>query len=96
LVMCQEVGHNFGLGHQDEDFYNPNLNTCMDYTSDPSTNTMPNAHDYEQLVLIYDHTETPPDEEPPSGCFPPNSRKCRNKLIRIDHIFPVPGYDNDH
>ena len=35
LVMCQEIGHDFGLGHQDENFDNPNLNTCMDYTSDP-------------------------------------------------------------
>jgi hypothetical protein len=35
LVMCQEVGHTFGLGHQDEDFDNANLGTCMDYTNDP-------------------------------------------------------------
>ena len=35
MVMCQEVGHTFGLGHQDENFSNGNLGTCMDYTSDP-------------------------------------------------------------
>jgi hypothetical protein len=34
-VMCQEVAHGFGLGHQDEDDYNPNLGSCMDYTYDP-------------------------------------------------------------
>ena len=30
----------------------------MDYTSDPSTNQHPNAHDYEQLELIYAHLDT--------------------------------------
>jgi predicted Zn-dependent protease len=30
LVMCQEVGHTFGLDHQDETFNNPNLGSCMD------------------------------------------------------------------
>ncbi len=53
LVMCQEIGHTLGLDHQDENFSNANLGTCMDYTSDPSTNQRPNAHDYEQLVSIY-------------------------------------------
>ena len=55
LVMCQEVAHDFGLDHQDENFSNPNLGTCMDYTNDPSTNQHPNAHDYEQIEQIYNH-----------------------------------------
>ena len=58
LVVCQEVGHTLGLDHQDEIFGNPNLLTCMDYTSDPSTNQHPNAHDYEELGLIYAHLDT--------------------------------------
>ena len=58
LVMCQEVGHIFGLDHQDENFSNANLGTCMDYTNDPSTNQHPNAHDYEELVTIYGHTDS--------------------------------------
>ena len=53
LVMCQEVGHTFGLGHQDEDFTNANLNTCMDYTNDPLSSQHPNAHHFEQLSIIY-------------------------------------------
>lgn len=60
MVTCQEVGHTFGLNHQDEDFYNPNLGTCMDYTADPDgppSNEHPNAHDYEQLAIIYAHTD---------------------------------------
>jgi hypothetical protein len=51
-VMCQEVGHVFGLDHQSED---PNVdkNTCMDYYRDP--NLDPNTHDYEELAIIYSH-----------------------------------------
>ncbi|MGH3330864.1 MAG: hypothetical protein ACRDPJ_06090 [Nocardioidaceae bacterium] len=58
LVTCQEVGHTFGLDHQDEVFDNPNLGTCMDYTNNPSTNQHPNQHDYDQLVSIYSHLDS--------------------------------------
>ena len=61
LVMCQEVGHTFGLDHQDENFSNTNLGTCMDYTNNPSgppSNEYPNAHDYKQLELIYAHLDS--------------------------------------
>lgn len=58
LVTCQEVGHTFGLDHQDENFNNPNLGTCMDYTSNPSTNQHPNTHDYDQLEAIYSHLDS--------------------------------------
>ncbi len=61
LVMCQEVGHGFGLDHQDEIFDNPNLGTCMDYTSNPGgppSNEHPNAHDYAQLETIYAHLDS--------------------------------------
>jgi hypothetical protein len=61
FVMCQEIGHAFGLDHQDEAFNNSNLGTCMDYTDNPARNDgvgdnqRPNAHDYEQLIAIYGH-----------------------------------------
>lgn len=62
LVMCQEVGHTFGLDHQDTDFLNTNLGTCMDYTNDPDgslfgqlNNEHPNTHDYDMLASIYAH-----------------------------------------
>lgn len=58
LVMCQEVGHTLGLDHQDENFDNANLGTCMDYTNDPSTNQHPNQHDYDQLEAIYAHLDS--------------------------------------
>ncbi len=57
MVMCQEIGHDFGLDHQDEAFDNPNLGSCMDYTNDPATNQHPNTHDYDQLEAIYAHLD---------------------------------------
>jgi hypothetical protein len=58
LVTCQEVGHTFGLDHQDENFSNANLGTCMDYTNDPTSNQHPNAHDYQELEIIYSHFDS--------------------------------------
>lgn len=60
LVTCQEVGHTFGLDHQDTTFDNPNLGTCMDYTNSPlgpPDNEHPNLHDYEELDIIYSHLD---------------------------------------
>jgi hypothetical protein len=73
LVMCQEIGHTFGLDHQDVNFSNPNLGTCMDYTSDPDgppSNEHPNAHDYEQLELIYAHLDSTTTVGSASGALP--------------------------
>ncbi len=58
LVLCQEVGHTLGLDHQDENFDNDNLGSCMDYTSNPTSNQHPNAHDYGQLETIYAHLDS--------------------------------------
>jgi hypothetical protein len=55
-VMCQEVGHTFGLDHQDES--GADLRTCMDYATNPDAdNTHPNCHDYEELAAIYAHID---------------------------------------
>jgi hypothetical protein len=55
-VMCQEVGHTFGLDHQDES--GEDFHTCMDYAINPDAdNTHPNRHDYEELALIYAHLD---------------------------------------
>ena len=61
LVMCQEIGHTFGLGHQDENFNNAPINphTCMDYfVPGTSENVGPNQHDYDQLATIYAHLDS--------------------------------------
>jgi hypothetical protein len=50
-VMCQEVGHDFGLGHTSEN--GSSQNTCMDYYQNTSNSdwqsTGPNTHDFAQL-----------------------------------------------
>jgi hypothetical protein len=74
FVMCQEIGHDFGLAHQDENFTNANLGSCMDYTNNPGTNQHPNQHDYNQLESIYSHldstttvgAQTLPQDTPPA------------------------------
>ena len=61
-VMCQEIGHAFGLNHQSED--GSSQDTCMDYFSNTGANagsilsTHPNQHDYDQLVTIYTHLDS--------------------------------------
>jgi hypothetical protein len=91
MVMCQEIGHIFGLGHQDEDFNNGNMNTCMDYTSSPDTNQHPNPHDYDQLDTIYAHPDAAGDDEGGGGggCFPPNSRRCRGAASAADILAEI-------
>ena len=69
LVACQEIGHDFGLAHQNEIFTNVNTGSCMDYTNAPAggvlngfnygpSNEHPNAHDTEQLNSIYNHSDS--------------------------------------
>ncbi len=61
-VMCQEIGHTFGLDHQSTD--GSSQNTCMDYFSNTGANagstlsTRPNQHDYDQLAAIYAHLDS--------------------------------------
>lgn len=54
-VICQEIGHDWGLDHQDES--GADLNTCMDY-DDALGNANPNQHDYAQLETIYAHLDS--------------------------------------
>jgi hypothetical protein len=54
-VICQEIGHDWGLDHQDES--GADLNTCMDY-SNALDNPHPNNHDYQQLETIYAHLDS--------------------------------------
>ena len=61
-VVCQEVAHTFGLDHQSTN--GSSLNTCMDYFSNTGANatstlsTRPNAHDFDELTMIYAHADT--------------------------------------
>lgn len=53
-VMCQEIGHLFGLGHTSTNGNDDN--TCMDYSDDTSPYG-PNAHDFNQLKEIYEYAD---------------------------------------
>ncbi len=61
-VMCQEVAHTFGLDHQSTD--GSSQNSCMDYFSNTGANagstlsTKPNAHDFQELGIIYQHLDS--------------------------------------
>lgn len=85
LVMCQEIGHAFGLDHQDENFNNSNLNTCMDYTNSPDSNQHPNQHDFQQLSTIYQHTDGDGGGGDPQPC---RGRGCNNNRADIDFSDP--------
>lgn len=61
-VVCQEIGHTFGLDHTSTD--GSSQNTCMDYFSNTGSNagstlsTHPNQHDYDELSTIYAHLDS--------------------------------------
>lgn len=86
LVMCQEVAHAFGLDHQDENFNNTNLGTCMDYTNTPlgpPSNEHPNAHDFDQIETIYAHT----DSTTTVGASAPGpGKKGANSTVRHEQV----------
>jgi hypothetical protein len=94
LVACQEVGHDFGLAHQNEQFDPPNLGSCMDYTNDPdgggaygASNEHPNQHDYDQLATIYGHTDSTNT----------SATQTTNFGVRVPGQAPItpPGLDNE-
>jgi hypothetical protein len=66
-VLCQEVGHTFGLGHTSED--GMSQATCMDYSrssdsdidatlTTAGSSVTPNGHDFEQLTSLYSHLDS--------------------------------------
>jgi hypothetical protein len=88
LVMCQEVAHTFGMGHQDENFSNVNLGSCMDYTSDPdgsirgeANNEHPNYHDYELLTELYGNSDEGSSGGGGSTTCNPRSPKCNQGVV---------------
>lgn len=97
-VMCQEIGHEFGLDHQDEIFNDTNLGTCMDYTNDPDgglggfsetdlSNEHPNAHDYEQLETIYNTdpaTGGHTDGTTTVGQSVRGAKNSRSRVVNVD------------
>lgn len=98
LVMCQEIGHDLGLDHQDEVFDNANLGTCMDYTNSPGSNQHPNQHDYAQLETIYSHVDasTTIGQMPAAmanGDF--SARSTWGRLVAASHNGQAELYERD-
>lgn len=90
-VTCQELGHDIGLDHQDEDFDNTSLKSCMDYQDPPWP--APNQHDYDQLQTIYGHTDAynsyaGGDGGGGGGCNAPAGKGCNKSGIGQDDVDP--------
>jgi hypothetical protein len=99
-VICQEVGHTFGLDHQDENFNNGNLGTCMDYTSNPDgppSNLSPNAHDYEELDIIYRHFDSFTTVGASTGqtSRAPNDPSEWGQLVKVAHGGKTQIFERD-
>ena len=86
-VMCQEVGHDFGLGHTSEN--GSSQNTCMDYYRNTSnsdwTSTGPNQHDFDQLVVQHHASKTA--SNPATQVFV-DSLRDRGPIDQIDLNAP--------
>ena len=84
-VLCQEVGHTFGLGHTSED--GSDQNTCMDY-ADAFDNPHTNAHDNEQINAIYTtHTDG-------GSTTTSTATKGKGKVRRLDKDVYVETFPN--
>lgn len=90
-VLCQEVGHTFGLGHQSF----AGSNSCMDDRNglfDPAY-VSPNDHDYGQLATIYGgHTDSSSTVAQGAGLPAPKAGNHDTE----DLGEPVPGHEDAH
>lgn len=90
-VICQEIGHLFGLDHTSED--GSSQGTCMDYSDDPSSQ-WPNAHDFQELDTIYTHLDSfnsyyegsSGGSTGGSGCNAPPGKGCNKNGVDVPDI----------
>jgi len=88
-VVCHELGHAYGLAHQDEVFDNPNIGSCLDLPLNVKGNEGPNLHDYEMLATIYNHAESslaPATSTASANLEPGNSPKDWGKATKFDRF----------
>ena len=83
-VTCQEIGHDYGLGHQDEDFSTDATTSCMEYTSIPEGNEHPDSHDYAMLEQIYAHAHSTSTASTTSQVGSGNSPADWGRAVGVD------------
>ena len=84
-VLCQEVGHTFGLDHTSED--GSDDQTCMDY-ADAFDNPHTNEHDNEQINAIYAHAHAS------SATGSTSSASGKGKVRRLRKDLYVESFPN--
>ena len=79
-VACQELGHDFGLGHWDEDF-TTYTDSCMDYRDPPFM--WSSQADWLMLDTIYDHWDLYNTyyEDGGGGCNAPPGKGCNKSGV---------------
>lgn len=83
-VMCQEVGHAFGLGHQGEN--EVDWHTCMDYSAPHAEHSnAPNFHDYNDLSGIYGHADTSTTMDTSTATLATKRGSVPQRTERHDH-----------
>lgn len=111
FVMCQELGHAFGLGHDNDIFEDPNRGTCMDYTNDPAflapagtfnageDNTQPGLDDIQLLDQIYGGRDSTTTVSSPSAAAtkaaPGDNRADWGRAIHRDAKGREDGFVRD-
>ncbi|MDQ3932282.1 MAG: hypothetical protein M3252_05530 [Actinomycetota bacterium] len=84
-VFCQEVGHVFGLDHQD-------AQSCMnDSPSELGRWLHPNAHDYEQLDAIYRQTDGYNSGTLGGSSRNPQRARAAQNWVVV-HSYPAPDH----
>jgi hypothetical protein len=99
-VLCQELGHIWGLGHNPDGAAGGTPDdTCMNGSQYLGQYPAPNLHDAAQLNAIYDHTDVIDEGGEDDGgggggggnC-PPRNPNCQfgaGQWITVD-VFPIP------
>lgn len=83
-ILCQELGHILGLNHQ-----RGTLDSCMNDQAPLGSVVSPNAHDAEQLALIYDHEDVIVDDGDGKGRGNGRGGKKRGEWVVV-HTTPIP------
>ncbi len=99
-VLCQELGHVLGLGHNRDGLTGGTPDdSCMNDQFHLGEYPAPNSHDTDQLNLIYNHADAVSDSDdgggggggPPCDRFPDHHHcQTQNGHWLTVHVFPMP------